>query len=327
MAEEKRFAVLIDADNVSSKYIKYILDEISNYGIVTYKRIYGDWTNTALAGWKDVLLENSITPIQQYSYTFGKNATDSAMIIDAMDILYSLNVEGFCIVSSDSDFTKLVIRLRESGMMVIGMGEIKTPRPFSVACNIFKYLDILTEDEEQSAENDTAERKHRVEQKAKEAKNMTDIETIEKAMINIINENGDEDKGISIGELGNRILKRYPDFDVRNYGYTKLSKFLTSFECLVLHKNRSAVFVHLKDNNISIAMIKKATFEFVKGNGDPEMNLGQLNQWMINTYPEFNIKNYGYAKFSKFINDIDGLVIKSSGRNGCIKNVVLQNFI
>ncbi len=325
MAEEKRFAVLIDADNVSSKYIKYILDEISNYGVVTYKRIYGDWTNTTLAGWKDVLLENSITPIQQYSYTFGKNATDSAMIIDAMDILYSFNVNGFCIVSSDSDFTKLAVRLRESGMIVIGMGEVKTPRPFSVACNIFKYLDILTEDEESTSEADTTDRLLEVGQKVKQEKNMTDIKTIEKAMINIINENGDEDKGISIGELGNRILKRHPDFDVRNYGYTKLSKFLTTFDCLVLNKNKSAVFVHLKDNNMSIEIIKKEIFEFVKENKDTEINLGQLNQWIMNTFPEFNIKNYGYAKFTKFVNDIEGLTIKSSGKNGCIKRVLLKN--
>ena len=129
MVDEKRFAVLIDSDNVSFKYIKYILDEVSNYGSVTYKRIYGDFTNTTTGGWKSILLENSIQPIQQFSYTIGKNSTDSAMIIDAMDILYTGNVEGFCIVSSDSDFTKLAVRLRESGMMVIGMGERKTPKP------------------------------------------------------------------------------------------------------------------------------------------------------------------------------------------------------
>ncbi|MFT4143152.1 MAG: NYN domain-containing protein, partial [Mobilitalea sp.] len=118
MLEEKRFAVLIDADNVSAKYIKYILDELTGYGVATYKRIYGDWTKPSAGSWKDVLLENSVTPVQQYGYTVGKNATDSAMIIDAMDILYSGNVEGFCIVSSDSDFTKLASRLRESGMLI-----------------------------------------------------------------------------------------------------------------------------------------------------------------------------------------------------------------
>ncbi|MBQ2084406.1 MAG: NYN domain-containing protein, partial [Firmicutes bacterium] len=140
MTTDKRFAVLIDADNISDRYIKTILDEMAGEGEVTYKRIYGDWTKPALAPWKKVLLEYSVTPIQQYSYTTGKNATDSAMIIDAMDILYSGNVEGFCLVTSDSDFTRLASRLRESGMLVVGMGEKKTPKAFTTACNKFKYL-------------------------------------------------------------------------------------------------------------------------------------------------------------------------------------------
>jgi len=156
MVEEKRFAVLIDADNVSAKYIKYILDEITNYGVATYKRIYADWTKPNTSSWKDVLLENSVTPIQQYGYTVGKNATDSAMIIDAMDILYSGNVDGFCIVSSDSDFTKLSSRLRESGMLVVGMGEKKTPKPFIASCNQFKYLDVLAESENQMAADNSS---------------------------------------------------------------------------------------------------------------------------------------------------------------------------
>lgn len=142
----KRYALLIDADNVSAKYIKPILDELSKYGNVTYKRIYGDWTSTYNSSWKEVLLQNSITPIQQFSYTHGKNATDSAMIIDAMDMLYTSELEGFCLVSSDSDFTKLASRLRESGKMVIGMGEDKTPPPFRKACDIFTVLELLLED-------------------------------------------------------------------------------------------------------------------------------------------------------------------------------------
>lgn len=141
MENDRKIAVLIDADNVSQKYIQYILDEIVNHGTPTYKRIYGDWTKPQLASWKELLLEYSITPIQQYSYTTGKNATDSALIIDAMDILYSKNVDGFCIVSSDSDFTKLASRLREAGMYVLGMGEKKTPRAFIAACEKFKYLE------------------------------------------------------------------------------------------------------------------------------------------------------------------------------------------
>ena len=138
--EDKRYAVLIDSDNISSKYISSILDEMTKYGVVTYKRIYGDWTTTQSTKWKKELMENSITPIQQFRNTVGKNATDSTLIIDAMDILYTHNVDGFCIVSSDGDFTRLASRLRESGMHVIGMGENKTPRSFRAACTVFTDL-------------------------------------------------------------------------------------------------------------------------------------------------------------------------------------------
>ena len=145
--EERYFALLIDADNVSAKYITPILTELSKYGVITYKRIYGDWTSTLHSAWKEELLTNSIMPVQQFSYTTGKNATDSAMIIDAMDILYANDVNGFCIVSSDSDFTRLVSRLRESGKMVIGMGENKTPEPFRKACDKFTILENLLQEQ------------------------------------------------------------------------------------------------------------------------------------------------------------------------------------
>ena len=142
--KELYLAVLFDADNVPSSHVQEMLNEIAKYGIPTIKRIYGDWTKPNLAGWKSVLLENAITPIQQYGYTTGKNATDSAMIIDAMDILHSNKVDGFCIISSDSDFTRLATRLRESSKLVIGMGEKKTPKAFTTACNKFKYLDLIS---------------------------------------------------------------------------------------------------------------------------------------------------------------------------------------
>lgn len=317
--EEKRFAVLIDSDNISFKYIKYIVDEISNYGSATYKRIYGDWTNTTAGGWKSILLENSITPVQQYSYTTGKNATDSAMIIDAMDILYSGNVEGFCIVSSDSDFTRLAVRLRESGMMVIGMGERKTPKPFCVACNVFKYLDILTENEEQASEDP-----YLSDVKETEPESMTNMDTILRAMTNIITENGDEERGISIGELGNHILKRYPDFDVRNYGYTKLSKFLSAFDQMKLTKVNSSVYVTIKAPHSDLEAMKKAILDYVRERGDQKVNLGQLSQWTSSVFPQFNVKNYGYTNFIKFVGDIEGLCVKSSGKNGRIKHILLQ---
>ena len=263
MLEEKRFAVLIDADNVSAKYIKYILDEISNYGVATYKRIYGDWTKPATVSWKDVLLENSVTPVQQYGYTVGKNATDSAMIIDAMDILYSGNVEGFCIVSSDSDFTKLASRLRESGMLVVGMGERKTPKPFIAACNQFKYLDVLAEAEKKSMEFEDKQEAIKIREESKNnieiKKENTDLDLIKSAIMKMMNEIDEADQRMNMGELGSRLVKRYPDFDVRNYGDTKLSKFLRKFDFLDIKadgKGGSSMWVSLKADNESKTIVK-----------------------------------------------------------------------
>ncbi len=273
MASDQRFAVLIDADNVSDKYIKIILDEISNDGIATYKRIYGDWTKPALASWKNVLLDNSILPIQQYSYTTGKNSTDSAMIIDAMDILYSGRVEGFCIVSSDSDFTRLAARLRESGMTVVGMGERKTPKSFISACNRFKYLDILAaaespkrELEAQCQRNDRtvklqtakaapkAERTERpvVQPKPEEGQPQTDLATIQGALTTIVAENSDEDDWMLSATIGNLLVKRYPDFDVRNFGFSKFTPFLESLDLFhvksrpTINGNGKLIYVKLK---------------------------------------------------------------------------------
>lgn len=247
MSNDRRFAVLIDADNVSDKYIKFIFDEIAIDGTATYKRIYGDWTKPALANWKSVLLTNSITPIQQYGYTTGKNATDSAMIIDAMDILYSGNVEGFCLVSSDSDFTRLASRLRESGMYIVGMGERKTPTPFVSACNKFKYLDVLAQAKSAPAPAHTQKKqvqpqpKRKLQQEppaptpapstppAEPASEMTSLETIEEAILSYIRENTeDEEDWVFISDLANMLNRRYPDFDVRNFGFSKLTLFIKS---------------------------------------------------------------------------------------------------
>ena len=257
MPSDSCFAVLIDADNVSVRYIKLILDEISKDGVATYKRIYGDWTNPALVSWKSALLDNSVLPIQQYSYTSGKNSTDSAMIIDAMDILYSGQVEGFCLVSSDSDFTRLAARLRESGMTVIGMGESKTPNSFIAACNKFKYLDILSAaDEEEPEEPVKPEQAKRPQPKkaarktpAKPAKPelpkeedpeepKTSLRTIRRALRSIVRENSDEEDWIFIGKVGNILGKRYPDFDVRNFGFSKLTPFLDSLDMFEIKSQR-----------------------------------------------------------------------------------------
>jgi uncharacterized LabA/DUF88 family protein len=221
--DELRLAILIDADNVPSSNIKGMIEEVAKYGIPTFKRIYGDWTKPTVARWKTLLLENAITPIQQYSYTTGKNSTDSAMIIDAMDILYTGRVDGFCLVSSDSDFTRLATRLREAGMKVIGMGEKKTPAPFISACDKFIYVEILdVTDEEESGEG---------KKKAPHQKAAT-IQKLNKEIIHLmettVNDVADESGWAFLGEVGALLLKKQPDFDPRNYGYRKLLPLIKS---------------------------------------------------------------------------------------------------
>lgn len=250
-SSEKRFALLIDADNVSAKYIKPITDELSKYGTVTYKRIYGDWTLTLHAKWKDALLENSITPIQQFGYTQGKNATDSAMIIDAMDILYTRSVEGFCIVSSDSDFTRLASRIRESGLTVIGMGEKKTPTPFRKACDIFTTLELLLGDTGGKSSGGRGKNRHDQASSSNGSSVGTTTmskEEIEQAVVNIITDNQNNGKSTGLGEVGSRLLKRYPDFDVRSYGTNQLKKLLDEFESVVVTKDGSSVTVELAED-------------------------------------------------------------------------------
>lgn len=253
MEKDKKIAVLIDADNVSEKYIKSIFDEISNHGIPTYKRIYGDWTKPQLASWKTVLLNYSITPIQQYGYTTGKNSTDAALIIDAMDILYSHNVDGFCIVSSDSDFTKLASRLREAGMYVIGMGEKKTPTPFIAACEKFKYLEVLGLP---SGYNEAAE----VTPKQAQAKEgMASTQDLIESIKIIITESSDEDGWAFLGEVGKKLNKRYPDFDTRNYGHLKLTPLISSLKVFEIQSRRTSNphIIHYYVRNKQMSELRK----------------------------------------------------------------------
>jgi uncharacterized LabA/DUF88 family protein len=225
--KELRLAVLIDADNVPYSNIKAVLEEMAKYGTPIVKRIYADWTKPTVSGWKTVLLENAITPVQQYSYTSGKNATDSAMIIDAMDILYSNRMDGFCLVSSDSDFTKLATRLREAGMKVFGFGEKKTPTAFIAACDKFIYIEILSvpaKREETKPPVRTSTRSN-VSPKTQTSPSIS-ISKVDKELIKLItdsiNDIADENGWAFLGELGNFLLKKQPNFDPRNYGFNKL---------------------------------------------------------------------------------------------------------
>jgi uncharacterized LabA/DUF88 family protein len=221
MNSDIRMAVLIDGDNIPSAYIKEMMEEIAKYGNPTIKRIYGDWTKPSLGKWKTLLLENAITPVQQYGYTTGKNSTDSAMIIDAMDILYSEKVDGFCIVSSDSDFTRLATRLREAGMKVIGIGERKTPEPFIVACDKFIYVEILKPEIKEEGTKDKPDL-HK-----KDAPEKITPKVI-RLITSSISDVADEDGWAFMGDVGSLLQKKQPNFDSRNYGFEKLTAMISS---------------------------------------------------------------------------------------------------
>ena len=246
-----RLAVLIDADNVPYANVKGMLAEIARYGAPTIKRIYGDWTQPTLSGWKKVLLENAVTPIQQYSYTTGKNSTDSAMIIDAMDILYTNRVDGFCLGSSDCDFTRLATRLREAGKLVIGIGEQKTPTPFISACDRFIYLEILSDDKKKKqrpskgkGSQPAPEEPETVAAAVRQKGNRLPQE-VSDMIIASVNDLADENGWAFLGDVGNLLLKKQPSFDSRNYGYQKLSQLIQAMGRFEIEP-RDTANVHVK---------------------------------------------------------------------------------
>lgn len=302
--KDSRFAVLIDADNVSPKYIKYILDEVSDQGVATYKRIYGDWTDISKKSWKEQLLRYSINPIQQYSNTNGKNSTDSAMIIDAMDILYSGNVEGFCLVSSDSDFTKLAQRLRESGMFVLGMGEQKTPSSFRVACDAFKILEVISQNEDDISPAITAvsESSARYGVSQDEAPSITSKAEIERTVSRVLTENNDHGKNTTLSEIGSILQKKFSEFDVRNYGYSKLSTFLESMNDIEVLKTGHNYLVKERQNTVSRQQIEKCITDLICSNGGHIDNLSIIHDALRSRFPGFDVKQYGYSRISSFIN-------------------------
>ena len=296
----------INLINNTNATLMFVLDEMTKYGVITYKRIYGDWTSPQAGKWKKELMENSITPIQQFRNTVGKNATDSTLIIDAMDILYTKNVDGFCIVSSDGDFTRLASRLRESGMEVIGMGENKTPRSFRAACSVFTDLELLQdqEDEEITAVNNK--------QRPNRSHNIIRISKIENAIIEIIQENDNKGKQTDLGEIGSRLQKKYSDFDVRNYGYSSLSTFINEMDGFKTYKVNNAVLVKLKeDDNIKEQVVKYA-IDNVRASKATGVELAILGQRIHSQYPKFKAKEYGYSTLTKFVSSIKELLIETT---------------
>lgn len=225
---QRRFAVLIDADNVSAQALEGLLAEVANYGVAIVKRIYGDWTLPNLKSWKDQLLEHAIQPIQQFRYTVGKNATDSALIIDAMDLLFRARLDGFCLVSSDSDFTRLASRIREEGLMVIGFGERKTPRAFVTACDRFVHTDIL-----RGAAPERETTRKRTANELKHDQKLVDL------LRWAVEASADDDGWANLGAVGARIMSQQPDFDARSYGYGKLSSLFEAIGLFEIERQTS----------------------------------------------------------------------------------------
>lgn len=298
---ERKFAVLIDGDNVSADYAEGILSEITRYGIATYKRIYGDWSSSQTAKWQKKLLDNSISPIQQFPNRKGKNATDFALVIDAMDILYTGGMDGFCIVSSDSDFTRLAQRLRESGMMVIGMGNKNTPPSFRNACSKYLYLENLMAYERGGIDGDADKG---AEDETSGSAAQADIESY---IIDVINEKGTG--SIGLGELGSRIQNAYPDFDVRDYGYSNLSTFIEELPRFELRRDNNSIAVAISDSDASRREVASFVCDTLASQGHDGMAMSALGTQLSKAFPDFNVKDYGYSKLFKFIQSIDGVKV------------------
>lgn len=297
----EHLAVLIDAENVGAKYVKTIFDELEKIGYdAPCRRIYGNWSRSN--GWKeDILLEYSIMPIQQFSYTVGKNSTDMAMVIDAMDLLYQDKADGFCLVTSDSDFTRLAMRLREEKKYVLGMGESKAPMALTHACDKFIFLNLIGESAKEM------EKELPTSGKQEDSESVTGIDTLENAILNMLN--GEDEGRMDLGEVGNRLGKKFPDFDARNYGYSKLSVFLKEemphLE-VVKHNNHYLV---KKGRQIEREKIEEEIIAMVTKKGGKIDNLSVIYDELTQKYSGLDFKDYGYGRISSFLRSISALEV------------------
>ncbi len=335
--EDINIALLIDADNISAKYISLILSELSKYGKITVRRMYGDWSQDRLHSWMKQSSRYSLTPVMQPNNTPGKNASDIGLIIDAMDILYTGEVQGFCIVSSDGDFNKLATRLREAGKVVIGMGEKKTPQSFRVSCERFIFLDVIdnssTEEEEESAsgkkkadasaQQSSASKKKDKNAKKKKAdapasapepapvsdsdddldsEDFTSKEDIENAIIKMITDNSAEGRETGLGEIGSRLVTIFPDFDIRNYHYSKLSEYLKDFDSLQVVNRDNSVYVSLKTTGDS--EIETQIQRIFARHQTDELDINDLKAELEEMNPNLgaSIRKSGVTRFSVYLN-------------------------
>jgi uncharacterized LabA/DUF88 family protein len=285
-----KIALLIDADNISAKYIKTIFDELAKKGTVTYRRVYADWSSTRTGEWQKVLVEHSLTAIQQFPFTKGKNATDSAMIIDTMDILYRNDyLDAFCIATSDSDFTSIANKLREAGKFVIGMGEQKTPQSFVNACSEFKFLDAIEDDADDSDPESVVTSKKKI------------AEAVEDY---IRSESGE----VYTSSVKNFLKNKYPGFDERNYGYSKFSIFLNKFDNIETYEQDMKV--RIKGTRVDSAEIYNYIDSLRLASKDKSINIGLLNTNIVKKYPHFNVKDFGYSSMKKFLQSILGVTVE-----------------
>lgn len=298
--ERMQFAVLIDADNISSKFAATIFEELEKYGLSTYRRIYGNWSKAN--GWSEgMLLEYSIMPVQQFSYTTGKNATDMAMVIDAMDILFKNKVQGFCLVTSDSDFTRLAMRLREENMFVLGMGESKTPVALTRACNKFIHLNLVAEQNKASGDNDM------LDAEVSDEQNVTPISEVRQVILAAINDNGG--KQVDLAQIGNRLNDKFSDFDVRNYGYYKLSTMVDEeMSDVRVRKINNQHYVE-RITTLAKEELEQEICRMIEKNGGVIDNLATLNDELHKKYKQLDFRQFGYNRISSFLRSLKSVTV------------------
>lgn len=303
---DKKIALLIDAENTSVEYLDSIIMELRNFGTITYKRMYGDFTAKTLHKWNEKSLEYAIVPIQQPRYSQAKNAADIMLVIDAMDILYDKNVDIFCIVSSDSDFTRLVNRLCDGGMEVIGMGKSDASKTLKAACTIFKNLeaiyDDLDEEEKQTKTSDADSPKT-----TDIEKNIVPLSEIKRSMMEIVRENENQGNSTGLGGLKSSIQRLYKDFDERNYGYNSMTKFISNMKEFNITQQGSTVRVSLNSANVS----EKTVEDFIlKQLTAGPIDLGRLGSELHNEFPDFNVKSFGYSQLGTFLQSMKGIAVE-----------------
>lgn len=312
--DEKKIALLIDAENTSVKYIDALIEELKKYGVITFQRMYGDFSNTRLDGWNKKALEYAIVPIQQPIYTSGKNAADIMLVIDAMDTLYRKNVDIFCLVSADSDFTRLANRLREDGIFVIGMGPSNASKTFVNACNKYTFLDKIIDEkdepEDSKKEDSSISKSETAPNTVDEEKDaITPIADIKGVINLLVVEAENKEERANLSSAKTRIQRLYPDFDERNYGYTSFKKFIeeeaTKFK--IIQEERNSYIV--RKNSGSNINLEQKVLEYIKSRAKSDVSLGALGKELRGQFPQFKYKDFGYSSLSKYISSLDGIEI------------------